>query len=217
MLPVPRTIPKPVSSDRHTTPMNPEKPEETSSEEPLPAMPLAPPLADRILGLSLLVSAVLLAAGWFMPVMTVRTLLVFYDEVSIVEGALRLVESGDYLLVAIILTFTIVFPVCKLGLAFLVWRRLDFHAPAKGAPDELAHGELGKALRWVELFSKWSMLDVFVVALVVVIVKISLVSDVTIHAGLYVFCAAVMLSMFAVWRITHLAHRGTSRSLRPPS
>lgn len=156
-----------------------------------------------------------------MPVMTVRTLLVFYDEVSIIEGALRLIESGDYLLVAIILTFTIVFPVCKLGLAFLVWRRLDFQAPTDGARAEsgqdegLQQGELGRALRWVELFSKWSMLDVFVVALVVVIVKMSLVSDVTIHAGLYVFCVAVMLSMFAVWRITHLAHRGTTRPAGP--
>jgi paraquat-inducible protein A len=53
------------------------------------------------------------------------------------------------------------------------------------------------------------MLDVFVVALIVVIVKISLISDVTIHAGLYIFCAAVVLSMLAVWRITRLAHRET--------
>ena len=137
-----------------------------------------------------------------MPVMTVRTLLVFYDEVSIVEGALRMVESGDYLLFAIILVFTIVFPLCKLILAFLVWRRLD------STPDS----GLRIALSRVEIFSKWSMLDVFVVALVVVIVKISLVSDVTIHAGLYIFCAAVMLSMFAVWRISHLAHKASAET-----
>ncbi len=190
--------------------MTPDSPEEKAIMEPVPGTPAAPAIADRVLGLLLLVSAVLLAAGWFMPVMTVRTLFVFYDEVSIVEGALRLIESGDYLLVAIILIFTIVFPVCKLGLAFLVWRRLDFQTPAKGAP-----GDLRQALRRVELFSKWSMLDVFVVALVVVIVKISLVSDVTIHAGLYVFCAGVMLSMFAVWRISHLAHRGADGSPPP--
>ncbi len=159
-------------------------------------------LADRLLGLLLLISSALLVAGWFMPVMTVRTLLVFYDEVSIIQGTLRMIESGDYLLVAIIIVFTIVFPVCKLILAFLVWRRLD-----------RPHSGLGQALRLVELFSKWSMLDVFVVALVVVIAKISLVSDVTIHLGLYVFCGAVMLSMFAVWRISHLAHRGLAKKV----
>ncbi len=199
--------------------------EEKAAEASIPGIPTAPPITDRILGVLLLVSAILLAAGWFMPVMTVRTLFVFYDEVSIVEGALRMIESGDYLLVAIILTFTIAFPVCKLGLAFLVWRRLDFHAPADSAPseskrgemtgDEQEKGKLKRALRWVELFSKWSMLDVFVVALVVVIVKISLVSDVTIHTGLYVFCAAVMLSMFAVWRISYLAHRSAGRNAGP--
>ena len=160
-------------------------------------------LADRLLGLLLLISAVLLVAGWLLPVMTVRTLLVFYNEISIIEGAFSMLESGDYLLVAIVVVFTIIFPVCKLALAYLVWRRLD-------QPDH----SLGKALHWVELFSKWSMLDVFVVALVVVIAKISLVSDVAIHLGLYVFCGAVMLSMIAVWRINHLAHRGLADKIR---
>lgn len=177
--------------------MDSEKHLETDPKTDETAFERGSTLADRLLGLLLLISSALLVAGWFMPVMTVRTLLVFYNEVSIIEGALRMIESGDYLLVAIIIVFTIVFPVCKLVLAFLVWQRLD-------SP----HSGLGQALRWVELFSKWSMLDVFVVALVVVIAKISLISDVTIHLGLYVFCGAVMLSMFAVWRISHLAHRG---------
>ncbi|WP_282606719.1 paraquat-inducible protein A [Pelagibius sp. Alg239-R121] len=180
--------------------MESEIPPNTSPEDDKAVLLRGDALADRLLGLMLLTSAALLVAGWFMPVMTVRTLMIFYDEVSIVEGALRLIESGDYLLVAIILTFTIVFPVCKLILAFLVWRR-----------PEIPRGDLSRALRWVELFSKWSMLDVFVVALVIVIVKISLVSDVTIHAGLYVFCTAVVLSMFTVWRITQLAHREIHR------
>ena len=163
----------------------------------------SPALADRLLGLLLLISAVLLVAGWFLPVMTVRTLLVFYNEVSIIEGAFSMLENGDYLLVAIVVIFTIIFPVGKLALAYLVWQRLD-------RPDH----NLSKALHWVELFSKWSMLDVFVVALVVVIAKISLVSDVAIHLGLYIFCSAVMLSMIAVWRINHLAHRGLADQAR---
>ena len=50
---------------------------------------------DRFLGLLLLAAAVALLAGWLLPVMTVRTLLVFYDEVSILTGAYRLLERRE--------------------------------------------------------------------------------------------------------------------------
>src|SRR3546814_279909 len=58
--------------------------------------------ADRLLGPLLLAAAAALLAGWLLPVMTVRTLLVFYDEVSILTGALRLLESGDVALFLVI-------------------------------------------------------------------------------------------------------------------
>ena len=151
---------------------------------------------DRYLGLVLLGSGALLVAGWLLPVMTIRTLLVFYDEVSILEGGLRLLESGDYLLFLLIMTFTVVFPVCKLTLAFLAWSRLHAATP-----------RLSRALGWIEALGKWSMLDVFVIALLVVVIKISLISDVVIHVGLYIFAAAVVLSMLAVKRVAVLAQR----------
>lgn len=51
------------------------------------------------------------------------------------------------------------------------------------------------------------MLDVFVVALVVVVIKLSLISDVSVHVGVYVFAAAVLLSMPAVRRVAVMAGR----------
>jgi paraquat-inducible protein A len=151
---------------------------------------------DRFLGLLLLAAAAALVAGWLLPVMTVRTLLVFYDEVSILTGAFRLLESGDYPLFALIVLFTVALPVGKLGLAYFAWSRLQVDDP-----------RVRRALGWIEAVGRWSMLDVFVVALLVVVIKISLLSDVEIHAGLYVFILAVVLSMLAVRRIAILAHR----------
>ncbi len=49
------------------------------------------------------------------------------------------------------------------------------------------------------------MLDVFVVALTVVAIEVSLVSGVALHPGLYCFAAAVVLSMTIVWRMTRVA------------
>lgn len=159
---------------------------------------------DRLLGLLLLAAAVALLAGWLLPVMTVRTLLVFYDEVSILTGAYRLLESGDIALFVLIVLFTVVLPVGKLVVAWLAWAWL-----------RVEDGRLRRLLGWIDAIGRWSMLDVFVAAMVVVVIKLSLVSDVEIHAGLYVFIAAVILSMAAVRRIATLAHRKLEP--QPPS
>ena len=151
---------------------------------------------DRFLGLLLIASAAALLGGWLLPVMTVRTLLVFYDEVSILTGAFRLLESGDYVIFLLIVLFTVVLPVGKLIFAWLAWRHLRMDDP-----------RVHRLLGWIEAVGRWSMLDVFVIAMLVVIIKLSLVSDVEIHAGLYVFVVAVILSMVAVRRIAVLAHR----------
>ena len=128
--------------------------------------------------------------------MSVRTLLILYDEVSILRGAERLFEDGEYLLFLVVVVFTVIFPAVKLLLAYLVWTRFHVDDP-----------RLASALGRIETLGKWSMLDVFVVALVVVIITVSLVSDVAVHPGLYVFTAAVLLSMVAVRRIAMLARR----------
>lgn len=151
---------------------------------------------DRLLGLLLLAAAAALLAGWLLPVMTVRTLLVFYDEVSILSGAFRLLESGDYAIFLLIVLFTVVLPVGKLAVAWLAWAWLRV--------DDI---RVRRLLGWIEAIGRWSMLDVFVAAMLVVVIKLSLISDVEIHAGLYVFIAAVILSMVAVRRIATLAHR----------
>jgi paraquat-inducible protein A len=151
---------------------------------------------DRLLGLLLLAAAAALPAGWMLPVMTVRTMFFFYDEVSILTGMLRLLDSGDHALFAIILLFTVALPVAKLAVAWFAWSRLRVDDP-----------RVRRLLGWIEAVGRWSMLDVFVAAMVVVVIKLSLVSDVEIHAGLYVFIAAVILSMLAVRRIAALAHR----------
>ena len=156
---------------------------------------------DRFLGLLLLAAALALLAGWLLPVMTVRTLLVFYDEVSILTGAYRLLESGDYLIFLVIVLFTVVLPVGKLAIAYVAWAWLN-----------VTEARVQRALGWIETLGRWSMLDVFVAALLVVVIKLSLFSDVEIHAGLYVFILAVILSMIAVRRIAKLAHRRLSEA-----
>lgn len=152
--------------------------------------------ADRLLGPFLLGVGLLLIAGWTLPIMTIRRLVFLAERISILDGVAVLWRSGDYVLFAVVVVFSVVFPALKILTALWLWYGTDLRG---------AH--LHRALDWLEALGRWSMLDVFVVALTIVAIEISLISDVATHAGLYVFTAAVVLSMLGVRRMLVLARR----------
>lgn len=141
-------------------------------------------------------SLVMLVAGWITPIMTVEAFVFIGDEVSILDSVWRLLESGEIFLFVVLTIFSILFPIVKLVTAFYLW----FLAPVT-RPGFL------RTLAWIETLGKWSMLDVFVVALIVVALQISIVSDVALHAGIYLFTLAVALSLGTVSYIAALARR----------
>ena len=66
---------------------------------------------------------------------------------------------------------------------------------------------LDKSLTLIETLGKWSMLDVFVVALLLVSLKLGALAKVEVHYGLYFFTASVILTMALSFWIYHLAHK----------
>ncbi|MHA1152288.1 MAG: paraquat-inducible protein A [Alphaproteobacteria bacterium] len=155
--------------------------------------------ADRWLGLYFMAVSGLLVAGWTLPIMTVHKLVFFAEEVSILAGARQLWDNGNPFLCLVILAFSVAFPALKMLVALTLWYGADARGP-----------DLAGLLGWLEAFGRWSMLDVFVVALTIVAIQISIVSDVTTHAGLYVFTAAVVLSMAGIRRLVMLARRAAA-------
>lgn len=155
---------------------------------------------DRLLGWLVFVAGVMLGLGWVLPVMTVNKLWFLSERVSILQGAAELLRHGDYFLFFVIVVFSVLFPLIKLGLALHLWYRADATSP-----------QLGRALAWIEQLGRWSMLDVFVVALLVVAIQASLISEVAMHAGIYVFTGAIVLSILAVQRMTALARNMAER------
>lgn len=149
-----------------------------------------------LVGILLTLATLLLIAGWLTPIMTVETLIFMGDEVSILDSVWRLLESREIFLFVVIFLFSVVFPLAKLLVAFYLW----FLAPVT-RPGFL------KTLTWIETLGKWSMLDVFVVALIVVALQISIVTDVSVHGGIYLFTLAVTLSIGTVSYIAALARR----------
>lgn len=158
---------------------------------------------DRWLGWGAILAAVLLVAGWVLPIMTVERLLFLSREISILQGVAELWSEDEAFLAIVIGAFSVLLPAVKLALALYLW----FHAEAGSEP-------LRRALGLLELVGRWSMLDVFVVALLVVSIRTSLIDDVTVHPGVYVFTAAIVLSLVVVQRMAVLARRAIDQDIK---
>ncbi len=157
---------------------------------------------DRMAGAAIALAAALFAAGLSLPIMSIDRFFLFEERVSIISALMALAEDGEWLLAGVVGLFSIVFPIFKLALAWWLWQISDLTNPGLG--------------RWLEILStvgKWSMLDVFLAALVIAAIKISFVSNVEVHYGLYLFAASVILSTAICQRLSLLASR---LRIRPP-
>jgi paraquat-inducible protein A len=117
--------------------------------------------------------------------MTLQKFYLFENEVSLLSGLRQLVEQGRWLLVLIIGGFSLLLPLLKL---LLLWRLLQSWTLAPAWQ---------RWLHWVHHYGKWSMLDVFVVAILVMSVKLGPLATTELHYGLYLFSTSVVMMMIA--------------------
>ena len=148
---------------------------------------------DRILGFILVVSLGALVAGLLLPAITVRSLFISQDF-SLVESVLSFLDQGDWFLFIITFLFSVVFPVVKIVTGIALWFFLD-------STSRYARPVLG----WLATFSKWSMLDVFIIALIVLVADGRLLSSADIQIGAIIFSVAVLVSTWATRRLSALA------------
>ena len=137
------------------------------------------------LGPAMLVALGLLVVAWFIPTMTVEKVpWIWSTKFSIWRVIGGLYADREYVILAVIVLFSMVFPVVKLIAGLWVWARVD--ALSNGAR---------RAVGFVGALGKWSMVDVFVVALLVAAIQVSIITNVAIHSGIYVFTGAVLASI----------------------
>ncbi len=130
----------------------------------------------------LIVSCALFALGVFAPIMTVKKWFMFENTFSLLAGLMQFWHAGQYALFAIVAAFSLAVPFAKMILIAVV---ANTSWLATSGKDNLLH--------WLSLCGKWSMIDVFIVAIVVVVGKFRGIAEVEIHYGLYAFAAAVIL------------------------
>lgn len=143
-------------------------------------------------------SFILFMIGIFSPVLTFQKFFIFSSTVSIVSGLFQLLSEGYPVLFILIFGFSIVLPLFKLLLLFGIVYGV-IHNPGRHI----------KILHWIAQYGKWSMLDVFVAALLIVTVRLGAMADVKVHYGLYAFAASVILSMIATSRVVKFTNPPT--------
>jgi paraquat-inducible protein A len=144
----------------------------------------------------LVVALLLFGTGVFFPFFHVTKFWLFDDAVSVVGGIITLFREGEYFLFAVLTLFTLVFPCVKLGLLGIIWLERD---------HDLAR--VHRLHHWVEALGKWSMLDVFVVAILIVAMKSAAVAEIHIGLGLYLFTFSVIATQFASAWVAGLLER----------
>ena len=144
------------------------------------------PLSHRLIPLLIAVAVLLFVTGIFFPFFRVTKFWVFGSAVSVVSGIITLFHEGEYFLFTVLTLFTLVFPCTKLVLLAVIWleRKHDLSRVRQ------LHG-------WVEVLGKWSMLDVFVVAILIVAMKSAAVADIRPGSGLYLFTLSVVTTQLA--------------------
>ncbi len=159
-------------------------------------MPATTPLRHRLIPPLLAGALLLFGTGVFFPFFTVTKFWIFQDAVSVFGGILTLFRQGEYFLFAVLTLFTLVFPCVKLGLLTIIWLERD---------QNLAR--VRRLHHHVESWGRWSMLDVFVVAILIVTMKAAGLAQIEIGPGLYLFTFSVIATQFASASVASLLEK----------
>jgi paraquat-inducible protein A len=136
--------------------------------------------------LMLLLAFVLFLAGLFRPFTQVTKLWLFDDNVSVYTGLITLFRERELFLFGILVIFTVVFPFVKISALLALWLR-----------PGLKIQQMARVYAFVANLSKWSMLDVFVVAVLVVLIRAGGLATIKAQDGLLLFCVSVVLTQIA--------------------
>lgn len=137
----------------------------------------------------LLAATLLYIPANVLPVMHSRTLLMEQDD-TILSGVVVLWNSGSWPLAILVFFASIMVPMLKvLGLSLLAWT-----AQRRSRWDPLQRARL---YRVIEFVGRWSMLDIYVVTLLVALVQLRSLASIEAGPGAVAFGAVVVLTMLA--------------------
>jgi len=121
-------------------------------------------------------------------------------RISILEGVSELYGDGSYVLASLIFVFSVLFPIVKLSLLVVIWLK-SFTMRRRRV-----------VLHWLAALGKWSMLDVFLAAVMILVIQARGLVRVQPLLGIYLFAAAILASIGLTMLIAHLAEAADDRT-----
>lgn len=141
-----------------------------------------------------LVSLALLVTGAVAPLLTTERFYFFTNTFSLLSGLQQLIVNDQFLIAALIALFSLCVPVIKAAVIYI--------AASPGASRS----------RWLavaERFGKWSMLEVFIAALLIIALKLGPVVNADLQYGAWLLAFSVLLSGIASQFLAHQPHDRT--------
>ncbi len=146
-----------------------------------------PASLERTVALTISAALLYLPAN-LLPVLRVQSSLKGETQNTILSGVRQFWEDGDYPVALIIFTASVLIPILKV-LAIVA---LCLAARSGRSPQTMT-----RLYRLTEYVGRWSMVDVFVVAILVGVVQLGSVMQIEPGAGALAFAAVVVLTMLA--------------------
>lgn len=160
------------------------------------------PNLSRVLSVLILADLALLFTALLVPVVQFSQIL-GYSRVSysILGSVKALFKNGDLFIASVILFFSAVFPALKLvAMVVLLHRRLKRERRIR-------------IFNWLRLLAKWSMVDVFVIVVMIGTLRLGFLAHAQLQIGIYLFAGAILSSMFLILIMISL----TRTHAEPPS
>jgi paraquat-inducible protein A len=137
----------------------------------------------------MLAATALYIPSHLLPIMTVVELGIVTHN-TILTGMMTFWRSGAYPIAIVIFTASILIPLLKI--VALTWLCLAATGKVRPSPTVL-----GRLYLLTELLGRWSMVDIFVVGILVSLVQLGNYMAITPGPGALAFAGVVMLTMFA--------------------
>ena len=136
------------------------------------------------------VSIVLFVLGISLPMFSLQKFFIINDQFSLMGGVTELFYKNEYFLAAVIFLFSVLTPLIKFVFSWMVL-----------SIDEINTSKRLFAIRKLSAICKWSMADVFILAILAATIKLGGLATVEVHIGLLFFAAYVILSMVLTHRL----------------
>lgn len=137
----------------------------------------------------LITAAILYIPANLLPIMTVNSFGRGSPD-TIMSGVIALVQHGMLPIAAVVFVASILVPSFKLiGLALLLYS-VQRHQPLSARQRIMMY-------RFIEWVGRWSMLDIFVISILVAVVRFESLASIEAGVGSIAFASVVVLSMLA--------------------